>query len=342
MSAVALADVVAALGGDLHGDASRPVERIGPLASADATTISFLANPRYRAQLATTRAGCVIVAPAWRDEVPAGTASIATADPYLYFARLTQWWAARERPDEPRGVHPSAVLEPGCSVHPDASVGALAFVGAGAAIAAGAVVGAQSHIGRGAAVGARTRLAPRVVVGDGCRLGERCIVHAGAVIGADGFGFAPHRGRWEKIEQLGAVRIGDDVEIGANTCIDRGALDDTVIEDGVKLDNLIHIAHNVHVGAHTAMGACVGIAGSARIGAHCMIGGAAMINGHLEIVDGTYVTAGSFVSRSIRTPGEYTGVFPLDDNASWEKNAATLRQLHRLRERLRDLEKKIG
>ncbi|MCU0927614.1 MAG: UDP-3-O-(3-hydroxymyristoyl)glucosamine N-acyltransferase [Burkholderiaceae bacterium] len=342
MTAASLADVVAALGGELHGDAARPVERIGPLSTADAATISFLANPRYRAQLATTSAGCVIVAPAWRHEVPAGTASIATPDPYHYFARLTQWWAARERPREPAGVHPSAVLEPGCSVHPQASVGALAVVGAGATIAAGAVLGAQCHVGRGAVVGARTRLAPRVVVGDGCRLGERCIVHAGAVIGADGFGFAPHQGRWEKIEQLGAVRIGDDVEIGANTCIDRGALDDTVVEDGVKLDNLIHIAHNVHVGAHTAMGACVGIAGSARIGAHCMIGGAAMINGHIEIVDGTYITAGSFVSRSIRTPGEYTGVFPLDDNASWEKNAATLRQLHRLRERLRELEKKIA
>jgi UDP-3-O-[3-hydroxymyristoyl] glucosamine N-acyltransferase len=234
------------------------------------------------------------------------------------------------------------VLESGCHVDAQASVGALAFVGAGATVGAGAVVGAQCHVGRGAAIGARTRLAPRVVVGDGCRLGERCVVHPGAVIGADGFGFAPHERRWEKIEQLGAVRIGDDVEIGANTCIDRGALDDTVIEEGVKLDNLIQIAHNVHVGAHTAMGACVGIAGSARIGAHCMIGGAAMINGHIEIVDGTYVTAGSFVSRSIRTPGEYTGVFPLDDNASWEKNAATLRQLHRLRERLRELEKKIG
>ena len=339
MNPASLGEIVAALGGELAGDADRRVERIAPLAHADGASIGFLANPRYLAQLADTRAACVILAPALRDRVAPGVATIATADPYLYFARLTQWWAARTRPAPTPGVHPSAVLEQGCRVHPGASVGALACIGEGAEIGAGAIVGAQCLVGRGAVIGAHTRLAPRVVVGDGCRLGERCVVHSGAVIGSDGFGFAPDDGRWVKIEQLGAVRIGDDVEIGANTCIDRGALDDTVIEDGVKLDNLIQIAHNVHVGAHTAMAGCVGIAGSARIGSHCTIGGAAMIAGHLEIADHVHISAGSFVSRSILRPGQYTGVFPLDDNASWEKNAATLRQLYRLRERVRALER---
>jgi UDP-3-O-[3-hydroxymyristoyl] glucosamine N-acyltransferase len=174
----------------------------------------------------------------------------------------------------------------------------------------------------------------------GCRIGQRGIVHSGAVIGADGFGFAPSEGRWEKIEQLGGVVLGDDVEIGANTCVDRGALEDTVLEDGVKLDNLVQIAHNVHVGAHSAFAGCVGVAGSARIGRHCTAGGGAIILGHLEIVDHVHITAATVVTRSIRIPGQYSGAFPFDDNASWEKNAATLRQLHALRERLRALERK--
>jgi UDP-3-O-[3-hydroxymyristoyl] glucosamine N-acyltransferase len=188
------------------------------------------------------------------------------------------------------------------------------------------------------AIGAACRIGARVFVGAGCRLGDRCIVHPGVVIGADGFGFAPHEGRWEKIEQLGAVAIGDDVEIGANTCIDRGALEDTLIGQGVKLDNLIQVGHNVRIGDHSAMAGCVGIAGSARIGAHCTVGGGAVILGHLELADHVHVSAATVVTRSILQPGQYSGVFPFDDNASWEKNAATLRQLHRLRERLRALE----
>ncbi|MCU0812914.1 MAG: UDP-3-O-(3-hydroxymyristoyl)glucosamine N-acyltransferase [Burkholderiaceae bacterium] len=342
MLEISAGELVSRLGGELVGDGGVRLRRIAPLEGAAPDAISFLSNPRLRPQLAGTQAGCVVLAPALRDEARARPSAILTDDPYLYYARLTQLWAQHLRPAPRPGVHPSAVVEPGAQVHPQAAVAAHAQVGRGAVVAAGAVVGPQCVVGADARIGEHTRLGARVMLADGCRIGARGRVQPGAVIGADGFGFAPAHGRWEKIEQLGAVRIGDDVEIGANTCIDRGALDDTVVEDGVKLDNLIHIAHNVHVGAHTAMGACVGIAGSARIGAHCMIGGAAMINGHIEIVDGTYITAGSFVSRSIRTPGEYTGVFPLDDNASWEKNAATLRQLHRLRERLRELEKKIA
>jgi UDP-3-O-[3-hydroxymyristoyl] glucosamine N-acyltransferase len=339
---VALSDIVAALGGELLGDASLAIDAIAPLESAGPSHISFLANPRYRAQLASTQAACVIVAPALRDEAAARGAALVTADPYLYFARLTQWWAARTRAARPAGVHPAAVVEEGAVIAPSACVEALAFVGAGAVVEAGAVVGAQSFVGRQARVGAGSRLAARVVLGDGCTLGQRCILHSGVVVGADGFGFAPDQGRWEKIEQLGAVRIGDDVEIGANTCVDRGALGDTVIEDGVKLDNLIQVAHNVHIGAHTAIAGCVAIAGSTRIGRHCTIAGASSIVGHIELVDHVHVSACTLVTRSIRQPGRYSGSFPFDDNASWEKNAATLRQLHALRERVRALEKKTS
>ncbi|MGE5115323.1 MAG: UDP-3-O-(3-hydroxymyristoyl)glucosamine N-acyltransferase, partial [Betaproteobacteria bacterium] len=203
-----------------------------------------------------------------------------------------------------------------------------------------AQIGAHGFVGEGAVVGAGTRLAPQVTLGARCRIGARGIVHAGVVIGADGFGFAPDGERWEKIEQLGAVVIGDDVEIGANCCIDRGALDDTVIEDGVKLDNLIQVGHNVRIGAHSALAGCVGIAGSATIGRHCAIGGGAIVLGHLTLADHVQVSAATVITRSITKPGLYSGVFPFDDNAAWEKNAATLRQLHALRERLRALEKR--
>jgi UDP-3-O-[3-hydroxymyristoyl] glucosamine N-acyltransferase len=341
MPQVQLSDIVARLGGELSGDPSLPIDRIGPLQGATAGTISFLSNPRYQSQLADSGAGCVIVSPAAKEAALARGAAIVTPDPYLYFARLTQWWARMQRPAVKPGVHPSAVVEEGARVDPTASVGAFAFVGTGAVVGPHAVIGTHCHVGAEAQVGEGTRLAARVTLGERCRIGARGIVHGGVVIGADGFGFAPDQGRWEKIEQLGAVRIGDDVEIGANTCIDRGALDDTVIEDGVKLDNLIQIAHNVVVGAHTAMAGCVAVAGSARIGKHCTIGGASGIVGHIELVDHVHVSAFTLVSRSIRQPGHYSGAFPFDDNASWEKNAATLRQLHQLRERLRALEKTL-
>ena len=335
-----LGDLNERLGGELIGDAGLGVSRIGALESADAQTISFLSNPRYQSQLAASKAGCVIVGPAMREAAAARGAAIVCADPYLAFARLTQWWAAQTRRAPVPGVHASAVVEEGARIDPSASIGALAFIAAGAQIDAAAVIGSHCHVGEGAVVGAGTVLKPRVVLGDACRIGQRGLVHSGAVIGADGFGFAPTEGRWEKIEQLGGVLIGDDVEIGANTCIDRGALDDTVLEDGVKLDNLVQIGHNVRIGAHSAFAGCVGVAGSARIGRHCTAGGGAIILGHLEIVDHVHITAATVISRSIRKPGQYSGMFPFDDNASWEKNAATLRQLHTLRERLRALEKK--
>ena len=337
---VALAELIAALGGDLLGGSEISIGRIAPLDEADRESISFLANPRYQAQLATTAAACVIVAPALAEVASARGAAIVTPDPYLYFARLTQWWAARTRPAANTGVHPSAVVSPDAQLGQGVEVGPLAVIEAGAVIGDGARIGAHCVIERDAQVGAGTRLAPRVVLGHGCRIGARGIAHSGVVIGADGFGFAPSKSGYVKIEQLGNVTIGDDVEIGANTCIDRGALSDTVIEDGVKLDNLIQIAHNVHIGKNTAMAGCAAVAGSTRIGANCTIGGAANIIGHLTLVDGVHISAATTVTRSIGEPGVYSGPHPFEENSSWQKNAATLRQLYTLRERVRALEKK--
>jgi UDP-3-O-[3-hydroxymyristoyl] glucosamine N-acyltransferase len=328
------------LGGDVVGDPAHLVTRIGPLQSAGPESISFLSNPRYRGQLASSQAGCVIVGEAMRDAVQGRRSAVVCADPYLAFARLTQWWAAQTRPAAVAGVHPSAVVDPSATIDSSATVGPLVVIGARAVVGEGARLGAHTVIGDDARVGAHSQLAARVTLGAACVIGQRAIVHSGVVIGADGFGFAPHDGRWEKIEQLGAVRIGDGVEIGANSCIDRGALEDTVIEDGVKIDNLVQIGHNVHIGAHSALAGCVGVAGSARIGAHCTAGGGAIILGHLELADHVHISAATVVTRSILKPGQYSGVFPFDDNASWEKNAATLRQLHALRDRVRALETK--
>ena len=337
---VRLDELVAALGGELIGDGAIGIDAIAPLDRAGATHISFLAQPRLLPQLAQTSAACVIVRPEHRDAAAARGAAIICADPYLYFARLTQWWVLRTRRRSLAGIHASAVVEVGAQVHPSAAIGPLSFIGAGARIGANVVVSAQAFVGEAAELGVGTWLGPRVVFERGCRIGQRGVVQAGAVIGGDGFGFAPDQGQWVKIEQLGAVRIGDDVEIGANTCIDRGALDDTVIDDGVKLDNLIQIGHNCQIGAHTAMAGCTGVAGSTRIGRHCTAGGSAMILGHLEIADHVHISAATVVSRSIRKAGHYSGFFPIDDNAAWEKNAATLKQLHTLRDRIRALEKK--
>ena len=318
-----LGSIVEQLGGELHGDASLQIEGLAPLETASAQQLSFLSHPKYQSQLAASKAACVIVDPKMGPLALARGACIVVDQPYLYFARVTQLWKKHSGRGVPAAVHPSAVIDPQAFVHPRARIGPLCV------------------IERGARIGADTELKSRVTVGENCSLGERCLVHPGVVIGADGFGFAPNAGAWEKIEQLGAVRIGNDVEIGANTCIDRGALQDTVIEDGVKLDNLIQIGHNVRVGKHTAMAGCAGVAGSATIGAHCTIGGGAIVLGHLALADHVNISAASVVTRSIVKPGHYTGMFPIDDNAEWEKNAASLKQLHRLRERIRALEEKL-
>jgi UDP-3-O-[3-hydroxymyristoyl] glucosamine N-acyltransferase len=318
-----LATLVDRLGGRLSGDPDWVVNGLAPLQSAGPDQISFLSHPKYQHQLAGSQAGCVIVAPAFESLASRGRSVIVTEEPYLYFARLTRLWKLTQPAAQGPRIHPTAVIDPSAWVAEDAIIGPLCVVE------------------RGAKVGSGSVLKSRVTLSEGCSVGERCILHSGVVVGADGFGFAQHQGQWEKIEQLGAVRIGDDVEIGANTCIDRGALEDTVIENGVKLDNLIQIGHNVHIGAHTAMAGCVGVAGSARIGAHCTVGGGAVVLGHLTLADHVHVSAASVVTRSILQPGHYTGMFPLDSNANWEKNAASLKQLSRLRDRLKALEANI-
>ena len=340
MGEVLLRDIIERLGGELIGDPATPIASIEPLESAGPAAIAFLSNPIYDKQLAASAAGCVIVAPAFRDAAAARGAAIVTADPYLYFARLTQWWAERTQPRAAPTVHASAAIDPAARIGARVDVGAFAVIEAGAVIGDDASIGAHTVVGAGCSIGAATRIGPHVAIVARTSIGARGIVHPGAVLGADGFGFAPDRGRWEKIEQLGRVVIGDDVEIGANTCIDRGALGDTVIADGVKIDNLVQIGHNVRIGEHTAIAGCVGIAGSAVIGAHCMLGGGSGVTGHVTIADHVVIGGATQVSRSIAKAGFYSGSFPFDDNASWEKNAATLRNLHALRERVRALEKK--
>ncbi len=340
MTPVSLQELQAALGGELVGDGARTVVRIAPLADASADEITFVTGAKYLAALKASGAACVIVPPVMAQDVPSTCAALITPDPYLYFARLTQWWAARVRPAMPLGVHPSAVVATDVVVGRDVTVGPYAVIESGAVLGDGAQIGAQCYVGRGVHVGAGTRLAPRVTLMDGVKLGARCLLHSGAVLGADGFGFAPTASGWVKIEQLGSVTVGDDVEIGANTCIDRGALGDTFIGNGVKLDNQIQIGHNVQIGDHAALAGCTGVAGSTRIGKGCTIGGSGMILGHLELADGVHISAASVVMRSISKPGLYTGIFPIDENGSWEKNAASVRQLSALRDRIRALEKK--
>ena len=333
-----LADQVQA---ELVGNPDLLVECLSTLEASGPSDLTFLSHPKYLGQLAQSAAGCVVVAPSARQAAVKRGACIVVDDPYHYFALVTQLWKRQHSPVPAATIHPSACIDPTATLAADVSIGAFVCIEAGATVGAGARIAAHCVIGTNAAVGAGSRLSPRVTVGEGCRIGERCIIHSGVVIGADGFGFAPHDGQWVKIEQLGAVQIGNDVEIGANTCIDRGALQDTVIEDGVKLDNLVQIAHNVRVGKHSAMAGCVGVAGSATIGAHCTVGGGAIVLGHLRLADGVHVSAATTVTRSLLKPGQYTGLFPIDDNAAWEKNAATLKQLHTLRERLKQTEKTL-
>jgi UDP-3-O-[3-hydroxymyristoyl] glucosamine N-acyltransferase len=334
---VRLDEIVARFGGDLAGDGSTPIEGIGTLEGAGPRQLSFLANAKYRSLLSSTRAAAVIIAPAAAADFLG--ARIVTPEPYLYFARVAAWLRPQRRP--PQGIHPSAVVE--SPVPASASIGANAWIGADTVIADGVVVEANCAIGAGCQIGPDCWLYPNVTIYAGCRIGARAIVHAGAVIGSDGFGFARQNdGSWVKIPQTGGVVIGNDVEIGANTSIDRGALDDTVIEDGVKLDNQIQVAHNVHIGADTAIAGCVGIAGSARIGRRCTIGGAAGIQGHLTIADDVNVSTDTLVAKSITRAGTYTATVPFLEHGEWLKNFARLRHLDAMADKIRALETRLA
>ena len=321
--ALTLREIVARLGGEAVGEAAEPITGVATLDSAGPAEIAFLANPRYRGRLATTRAGAVIVGPA--DREAGRTPLIVSKNPYAYYARTVALF--NPEPEAEPGIHPFAQVHESAEVDASAEIGAFAVVGEGAVVGRGARIGSHSVLGRRVKVGAGTRLHPRVTIYDGCTIGSRCILHSGVVIGADGFGMARDEGAWVKIPQVGAVRIGDDVEVGANTTIDRGALDDTVIEEGVKLDNQIQIAHNCVIGAHTVIAGCTGISGSVRIGRDCMIGGAVGIVGHIEVADGVTISGFTFVTKSIPKPGTYTSGMPVMPHAEWLRNVAHLKHL---------------
>ena len=323
------------LGAELRGDPDRVVRAIAPLGVAGEGDLSFLANRRYLNDLRTTRASAVILGPGDVDASP--TAVLVLSNPYLGYAHAADLMA--DFPPAVPGIHPSAVVDPRADVSPEASIGPLAVIGSGARVGAGARVGPGSVVGPGAVVGDETRLVAKVTICRGVRIGARCLLHPGAVVGADGFGLANDRGTWVKIPQLGSVLLGDDVEVGANTTIDRGALQDTVIEDGVKIDNQVQIAHNVVIGPDTAIAGCVAIAGSVRIGARCIIEGAAMISGHLELADDVHVTGGSAVAKSITRSGVWSSGMPAQESHVWRKMWIRMQKLDDFARRLSRLER---
>lgn len=332
-----LDELVARLGGELVGDGTVAVRRVATLEQAGEGDLSFLANPKYLARMKSSRAAAVIVGPDAREAL-VDRPRIVTGDPYLYFARVARLFSP-PLPVSP-GIHPDATVA--SAVPASVAVAAGAVVEAEVELGEDVVIGAGAFVGRGAKIGSGTRLAPRVTIYHDCVIGSDCLIQAGAVIGSDGFGFARERdGAWLKIPQVGRVVIGDEVEIGANTTIDRGALDDTVIGKGAKLDNQIQVGHNVRIGEHTAIAGCVGIAGSTRIGARCMVGGQAGIIGHLIIDDDVVISAGTLVTKSIRRRGVYTANLPVQAHSDWVKNFAHLRHLDALVDRIRALEQRL-
>ncbi len=335
-----LGELAARFGCELLGDPAVEVERVGTLDQAGPSDVAFLANPAYRSSLPTTRAGAVILAPAAAEDCP--TNALLTPDPYGVYARV----AALLHPRRPlsAGIHASAVLEEACTIPASCEVGPGAVIGARAVLGERVRVGAGVVIGADCSVGDDTELAANVTVYAGVRIGARCLVHAGAVLGSDGFGFARDReGRWTKVPQVGRVIVGDDVEIGANTTIDRGAIDDTLIGNGVRLDNQIQVGHNVVIGEHTAIAALTGISGSTRIGARCMIAGQVGIAGHITIADDVVLTGRAIVTNSIRKPGAYGGGGPPADELSrWRRNVVRFGQLEQIARRLRKLERAQG
>ena len=332
-----LADFAARFGGRVLGDENIAISQVGTLDLATSCQISFLTNSKYRGQLAGTQAGAVILGEADADatQLP----RIIAQNPYAYFAKVSA--LLNPVSQVKHGVHPSAIVGEGAQIDPSAQICAMAVVGRGAVIGAHSVIGEGCFIGDNVTLGRQVRLYPHVVIYHGCVIGDNLIAHSGVVIGADGFGIAMDEGRWIKIPQIGRVVIGNDVEIGANTTIDRGALDDTVIEDGVKLDNQIQVAHNVRIGAHTAIAGCVGIAGSTTIGKYCQIGGSAGILGHLKIADEVVIASFTLIGKSIREPGSYAGIFPFSKADDWRKSAVHLRHLDEMSKKIKMLEQKI-
>jgi len=326
------------LGLRLDGDAGHVISRISTLSNAAPDSITFLADSRYRKYLDGCQAGAVILRESEREYCPVNV--LISDNPYLSYAQLTALFAAQDSDDE--ALHASAVIHPEATLGQAVRVGANTVIGKGVVLEDGVSIGAGCVIAEGSRIGKDSRLYANVTIYHDCQVGERAVLHAGAVIGSDGFGFANDKGKWVKIHQLGRVIIGNDVEIGANTSVDRGAIEDTVIGDGVKLDNQIQIAHNVRVGNNTAMAGCVGVAGSADIGANCAIGGGVGILGHLKIADGVTVTAMSLVPNSIKESGVYSAGTPLEPKAQWQKNYVRFKQLDDMARRIKALEKALA
>lgn len=332
---LSLAEIAARLGGDVFGDAQIRIHQVATLASAGEGEIGFLANLKYKNQLQTTRASAVIVAAEFADVID--LPRIVTKNPYAYYARV----AALLNPvcEQKPGIDPTASCR--SALPSSVFIGSHVSIGSGVLMHENVVVHTGCVIGDGVRIGESSVLYPNVTVYSGCEIGRRNILHSGVVIGADGFGFAPDRGTWVKIPQIGRVILGDDVEIGANTTVDRGALDDTCIGDGSKLDNQIQIGHNCVIGKHCVIAACAAIAGSVTLQDNVIVGGAAMIAGHVSIASGAVISGGSLVMKNITKPGQYTSVFPLEEHSHWLHNAAQIRHLAKLAERVSSLEKKL-
>ena len=332
-----LSQITAQLGGEWRGE-DVAIHGLAPAADATAQHITFLANPKYRADVQASAAAAVIVSPQAADSFQ-GRNLIVAADPYLYFAKVARLF--HPRPAARAGIHPRACIADNARVPASCEIGANVVIEAGAVLGEHCRILAGSFIGADCVIGAHSVLHPNVSVYHGCRLGERVEIHSGAIIGADGFGLAFTGTDWLKIPQTGAVVLGDDVEIGANTTIDRGAIGDTVIGRGTKIDNQVQIAHNCRIGEHTVIAACTGISGSTQIGNYCMIGGAAMFVGHIEIADKTVIGGGTVVTRSITSAGHYASCYPLQSQKEWAKNAVHLRHLNQINQRLKALEKQF-
>jgi UDP-3-O-[3-hydroxymyristoyl] glucosamine N-acyltransferase len=332
---VSLGELAVRFGCELRGDPGVRVERVATLSQADSSSLAFIANPRYRQQLASSRAAAVVLDAQSAADCP--TAALVCENPHATYARIAA--VLHPLPTAAPGRHPSAVIAPGARIDPSAHVGALSVIGDGVVVGPRAFIGPQCLIEDQATIGEDARLNARVTVCRRVEIGARAVIQPGAVIGGDGFGFANERGRWIKVPQTGSVRVGPDVEIGANTTIDRGAIEDTVIEEGVKLDNLIMIAHNVRVGAHSALAACVGVSGSTSIGRRCMIGGQVGIGGHLTIADDVIITGCTMVSHSIARPGVYSGGIPLEEARVWRRLVARFKRIDSLAGRLKALER---
>ena len=323
---------------ELHGDGDILISSACTLQHGKAGAITFLSNPKYRKYLATTKAAAVILRQ--QDAALSPAAALIHANPYACYARIAQLLSSHPREHE-SGVHETAIVDTAASLGKDVTVGPLAVIDANAVIGDGVYIGPGCVISRDVKIAANSFLHSNITIYHGCRIGQRALIHAGVIIGADGFGIAQDDGKWVKVPQLGGVMIGDDVEIGASTSIDRGAIEDTIIEDGVKLDNQIQIGHNVRLGAHTAIAGCVGVAGSADIGQRCTIAAMTLVLGHIKLADDVHITAQSMVTRSIPEPGVYSSGTPLQKNAQWKRNFTRFGQLDVLAKRLSEIEKHL-